>query len=433
MLKLRPIHLKDIKFLKDLSFDRENFSKLNTKMLRALLEKNDLSRRYLFILENEVLGNSGEQSQYGGNCDNNFVAFFYFEESLDDSYNFYFHFNQSYLDSKSAFYQDLYFLFYRAVQKFIGLPHKIFVSVQNDTAEEKVVKFLDFKFVSESYVARSNCVRKVFCLDLNEIFAQSVFIYPLPDSLFIYHFANFYDYRSVVKANLFRSAELFSTHNISSNCADHPHCSKDGGLLRRVLRFDQGTIQVSRLDDFIATVKPGKDGFVLLEADFIAYGRRCSSLQVRRLFYSLGLLAENGSLSKKNCRDFAKNLSLDASLQAEDYKLRVYRALDMYMNNELKVFPFNLFVEATEFQLAVWQKILQIPYGESLSYSDIGESLSFNKVINYSRAVGKACGANPLPIFLPCHRVIGKDGKITGFKGGIRNKERLLANERLLN
>ncbi|NLT12257.1 MAG: methylated-DNA--[protein]-cysteine S-methyltransferase [Clostridiaceae bacterium] len=90
------------------------------------------------------------------------------------------------------------------------------------------------------------------------------------------------------------------------------------------------------------------------------------------------------------------------------------------------------FSQGSEFQRHVWNEIQKIPYGSTVSYEDIALVLTANDRVsarNLSRAVGSACAENPIPIIVPCHRVIGKDGKLVGFSGGIQIKEFLLDHE----
>src|SRR5438045_9290924 len=84
-------------------------------------------------------------------------------------------------------------------------------------------------------------------------------------------------------------------------------------------------------------------------------------------------------------------------------------------------------MEGTPFQMSVWRGLRDIPYGETISYGELARRIGNPKG---SRAVGLANGANPIPIVVPCHRVIGRNGKLTGFGGGLNTKESLLALER---
>jgi len=80
----------------------------------------------------------------------------------------------------------------------------------------------------------------------------------------------------------------------------------------------------------------------------------------------------------------------------------------------------------TEFQLSVWTSLLKIKLGRTLSYGEIAKSIKKPKAV---RAVGGACGANPIPLLVPCHRVLAANGKIGGFSGGLGWKQKLLASE----
>jgi methylated-DNA-[protein]-cysteine S-methyltransferase len=100
--------------------------------------------------------------------------------------------------------------------------------------------------------------------------------------------------------------------------------------------------------------------------------------------------------------------------------------LSEYFKGKRKVFRTPLHAEGTEFQLAVWQALREIPFGASRSYSDVARAIGRPKAV---RAVGLANGCNPLAIIVPCHRVVGRDGSLTGYGGGLRAKRWLLAHE----
>jgi methylated-DNA-[protein]-cysteine S-methyltransferase len=103
------------------------------------------------------------------------------------------------------------------------------------------------------------------------------------------------------------------------------------------------------------------------------------------------------------------------------------RQLREYFDGRRRQFELPLAPEGTPFQQSVWRELLTIPYGETISYGDLARRIG-NR--NASRAVGLANGANPISIIIPCHRVIGSSGKLTGYGGGLKNKEWLLALER---
>lgn len=102
------------------------------------------------------------------------------------------------------------------------------------------------------------------------------------------------------------------------------------------------------------------------------------------------------------------------------------RQLTAYFSGKLRKFDLPLALYGTPFQERVWRALAEIPYGETRSYGWLANHL---RAPMASRAVGAANGANPLPIVLPCHRVIGADGSLTGFGGGIETKRFLLAHE----
>ena len=100
--------------------------------------------------------------------------------------------------------------------------------------------------------------------------------------------------------------------------------------------------------------------------------------------------------------------------------------LDEYFDGSRKQFVLPLDIQGTEFQQKVWNELLKIPFGSTRSYMDIAKSLGDPKSI---RAVGTANGKNKISIIIPCHRVIGTDGSLTGFGGGIQRKKWLLEHE----
>lgn len=100
--------------------------------------------------------------------------------------------------------------------------------------------------------------------------------------------------------------------------------------------------------------------------------------------------------------------------------------LTAYFDGETTEFDLPLKPEGTPFQMAVWEALQDIPYGETISYGELAKRIGKPSA---SRAVGAANGANPLPIVIPCHRVIGADNSLTGFGGGVDIKEFLLEHE----
>lgn len=116
----------------------------------------------------------------------------------------------------------------------------------------------------------------------------------------------------------------------------------------------------------------------------------------------------------------------DVQIIEEQYPENVQeciKQLDEYFNYKRESFDFNYSLKGTDFQLIVWDKLLSIPFGSTLSYMDIALMVGGKDII---RAVGSAIGKNRLNIVVPCHRVIGTNGELTGYAGGLKRKEWLL-------
>lgn len=103
--------------------------------------------------------------------------------------------------------------------------------------------------------------------------------------------------------------------------------------------------------------------------------------------------------------------------------------LDEFFSKKRRTFSIPLFTVGTDFQKIVWEEIKKIPYGKTTTYKEIAKTINRE---NSVRAVANAIGANKISIFIPCHRIIGSDGKLTGYAGGINQKKILLAIERNL-
>jgi methylated-DNA-[protein]-cysteine S-methyltransferase len=117
-----------------------------------------------------------------------------------------------------------------------------------------------------------------------------------------------------------------------------------------------------------------------------------------------------------------------SSLIENTEKLHSYAAqLIEYLEGERTSFTIPFDYKGTAFQLAVWNALCEIPYGQTKSYSDIANAINKPTAV---RAVGAAIGKNPILITVPCHRVIGKNGSLTGFRGGLEMKTQLLDLER---
>lgn len=136
-------------------------------------------------------------------------------------------------------------------------------------------------------------------------------------------------------------------------------------------------------------------------------------------------------VSKNGIREILinKKLGLDdfsnmIQIYSNDPKVvNTFSQLREYFNRQRKEFDMPLEIFGTDFQKKVWDELIKIPYGETISY---GELASRMRDKNLMRAVAAANGANPIPIIIPCHRVIGADGSLTGYGGGLDVKQKLL-------
>ena len=117
----------------------------------------------------------------------------------------------------------------------------------------------------------------------------------------------------------------------------------------------------------------------------------------------------------------------EATDHSNDLLLQECKAqFDAYFHGRLQQFDLPLATQGTAFQRAVWQQLSKIPFAELRSYSEIAQALNNPKAV---RAVGAANGRNPLTIIVPCHRVIGANGNLTGYAGGLQRKQWLLNHE----
>jgi methylated-DNA-[protein]-cysteine S-methyltransferase len=106
--------------------------------------------------------------------------------------------------------------------------------------------------------------------------------------------------------------------------------------------------------------------------------------------------------------------------------IEAQKQLEEYFSRVRKSFDLRLAPQGTDFQRRVWEQLEMVKYGTTLSYVEIARKLGSE---NFSRAVGMANGKNPLPIIIPCHRIIGNNGKLTGYAGGLDRKKWLLLHE----
>ena len=134
------------------------------------------------------------------------------------------------------------------------------------------------------------------------------------------------------------------------------------------------------------------------------------------------LRSERGSESERSTSDRARNKAI--RFEESERAMRPYaRELEEYFAGQRREFGFPLDLRGTEFQLACWRALLQIPYGETRTYADIARAVGNPTGF---RAVGMANNRNPVAIVVPCHRVIASDGTLCGYGGGLDVKRKLL-------
>jgi methylated-DNA-[protein]-cysteine S-methyltransferase len=125
--------------------------------------------------------------------------------------------------------------------------------------------------------------------------------------------------------------------------------------------------------------------------------------------------------------DAAGAARVDRAARYDDRAIaEVRRQVEQYCAGERTAFELELAAQGTEFQHAVWDALVEIPYGETRSYGEIAKAIGQPQA---ARGVGAANGANPIGLIVPCHRVIGADGSLTGYGGGLPLKRALLAHE----
>ncbi len=135
---------------------------------------------------------------------------------------------------------------------------------------------------------------------------------------------------------------------------------------------------------------------------------------------------EDQQRASRQLNTVARILKAEVVEGSHEYLDALQQQLSDYFNSEQTTFSLPLDLAGTEFQVTVWNALMTIPYGTKRSYS---EQAQFIEKPNAVRAVGKANGDNRISIVIPCHRVVGKSGKLTGYGGGLWRKKKLLEHE----
>ncbi|MDE6593062.1 MAG: methylated-DNA--[protein]-cysteine S-methyltransferase [Oscillospiraceae bacterium] len=130
-----------------------------------------------------------------------------------------------------------------------------------------------------------------------------------------------------------------------------------------------------------------------------------------------------GNILCGNISEISEKSSLPVFEQTADW-------LDIYFGGGIPKFTPEIEITDTPFRKAVWENLLKIPYGETVTYGDIANDIGAKTLESSPRAVGSAVGRNPVSLIIPCHRVVGANGALTGYAGGIDRKEKLLLMEK---
>lgn len=144
----------------------------------------------------------------------------------------------------------------------------------------------------------------------------------------------------------------------------------------------------------------------------------------------IGLLEIIGTANSIKAINFVEGEEEEQPVDRTDLPAAVAACLaqlDEYFKGERRDFSLNLTPEGTAFQQAVWQQLMAVPYGQTASYLDIARRVGNEKAV---RAVGAANGQNPIVIVVPCHRIVGSNGQLTGYGGGLWRKDWLLKHEK---
>ena len=180
--------------------------------------------------------------------------------------------------------------------------------------------------------------------------------------------------------------------------------------------FQRGVVCVYGNNDYVDRLTLYRYGDKPQDAFTVSVARR------------LGLLDDNGCFLPKNSNEY---YDLDNSLLPSELSKAVNELYEYFLKKR-DSFDINVkYNVGTEFQINVWNEIRNIPYGSTVSYEEIAQRLTSDKkeARKLTRAVGAALGDNPVPVLVPCHRVIGKDGKLVGYSLGVDMKDFLLQHE----
>jgi len=215
----------------------------------------------------------------------------------------------------------------------------------------------------------------------------------------------------------------------------HPETRLRSDLIRfSLLRPESGSYATAFIPFKLGVFAVTGNQTGLTYADFVHTGERLADLYQHECAEAAGILDWHGHLQNRAfLADHQGQEGFIVPASAPDPVRRAAEQVKAYFAGELTQFDLPIALEqGSEFQTSVWDILPLIPYGTTWTYEELAFQLSgqdWATARRMARAVGSACGANPLPLILPCHRVIGKDRRLVGFSGGLDVKEFLLDHE----
>lgn len=233
-------------------------------------------------------------------------------------------------------------------------------------------------------------------------------------------------------------ASDIQTGEIAISCGMRQEAVLDEALCENGLFVDAGlfSLLASEYPDYAVAFVPYLRGVLAVRGSssavegvhFYGYEEKIEDIFEKQVAIRTGIADGYGTILPQGSGVFQH-----PPAQLPDEIAKAVRELKEYFAKARTKFTVRVnFPYGSDFQRHVWQELQKIPYGTTVSYEDIALELTGNDKIaarNLSRAVGSACADNPVPILIPCHRVIGKDGRLIGFSGGVENKEFLLEHE----
>lgn len=288
----------------------------------------------------------------------------------------------------------------------------------------RIVMNRDTNFSAELYIKHNSLITDNRLTDyINQMCAISFFKYDIHKvSIKVRADEDMLD-RAVMEAGFVQIALLLDEYRDGDVYADAALYSMKRPEFRLYntcfVPFQRGIASVSGTADYIDKVT------------FLNYGDIITDEMISQAAWNIGITDDDGRLLPRGSKAYDIDIRELNFLPPE--VRRAGLELREFFLKKRDSFDINISLEGyTEFQVSVWETLKTIPYGTTCSYEDVALQLTGGDIARarkITRAVGNACSENPVPILIPCHRVIGKNGMLVGFSGGIQYKDFLLQNE----